>query len=268
MSDDMNAYFSGQLLFGDDFKSTQLKQWYEAEKEGYSGLVKAAGAYTYKYHALNERHGFRHIKLRPNAKALGIGAAYGEEFMPILDQLSRITSMDPSESFSRDHLGKVPVEFVQPQFSGDMPFEDGVFDLITSFGVMHHIANVSHVLVECARCLAPGGYMLLREPIVSMGDWRHPRKGLTKNERGIPYDILMQLAEKNFVVVRRTFFDFSPLGRLLASMNKSVFAHPATTHLDCVLATSLQFNKRYHRTTVMDRFGPASVYLVLSKSKP
>ncbi len=32
--------------------------------------------------------------------------------------------------------------------------------------------------------------MLLCEPIVSMGDWTHPRPGLTRHERGIPLSLL------------------------------------------------------------------------------
>src|SRR5438034_6737267 len=36
--------------------------------------------------------------------------------------------------------------YVKPRTNGDMPFDRETFDLITCFGVLHHIANISHVM--------------------------------------------------------------------------------------------------------------------------
>jgi len=69
---------------------------------------------------------------------------------------------------------------------GDIPMRGESADLVICLGVLHHIPNVSHVFAEMARVLRPVAKMVVREPICSMGDWRRPRRGLTRNERGIP----------------------------------------------------------------------------------
>ncbi len=127
-------------------------------------------------------------------EALGIGSAYGNEFMPIAQNIKQVTILDPSDAFSDvKEIYETPCKYIKPNPNGNMPFETNQFDLVTSMGVMHHIPNVSHVMSECYRCLNKGGIMLLREPIASMGDWRKLRTGLTKRERGIPLQILNEI---------------------------------------------------------------------------
>ncbi len=268
MDANIETYFSGEKLYGDDFSLEQLEKWYEEEAEGYSGLVKESKpAYAYVYHELNNMHGFRHATLPKNCSALGIGSAYCEEFLPILPHLDHITSLDPSKHFTIDRLRDVPVTLMQPSVDGKMPFLDDHFDIITCFGVLHHIANVTFVLGECFRVLKPGGIMFVREPIVSMGDWQQPRKALTKNERGIPFDLFIDMVKKQqFTIAKLTLFDFPPLGRLLSHFGVSTFAQRSTTVLDHAFSKIFAFNIKYHRVTTLDKFGPASVYLVLHKN--
>lgn len=234
---DIATYFAGEKLYGDDFTLEQLKKWCEEEAEGYSGLVAVARRrYSYAYHELNKIHGFRHEQLPRNCKALGIGSAYCEEFLPILSNLAHITALDPSEQFGIREFHDVPVSHVRPSIEGNMPFADDHFDIITCFGVLHHIANVSFVLRECYRVLKPGGVMFCREPIVTMGDWRKPRRGVTKNERGIPFDLFTEMVNRTgFDVSHETLFDFAPLGRLLSIVGLRAFAHKTTTILDYLL---------------------------------
>jgi len=265
---DMTTYLSGEKLYGDDFSIAQLKKWYEEEAEGYSSLVKETRRhYSYVYHELNKMHGFRHEKLPRNCEALGIGSAYCEEFLPILSNLAHITALDPSEQFSISKLHDVPVSHVRPSIEGKMPFVDNQFDIITCFGVLHHIANVSFVLEECHRVLKPGGVMFCREPIVSMGDWRNPRRGATKNERGIPFGLFTEMVKRSgFEISRKTLFDFAPLGRLLSVVGLTTFALKTSTILDYLLSWLFAFNKKYHRVGTLEKFGPASLYLVLHKN--
>lgn len=80
----MDKYFAGEILHGDDFTFEQIKQWYEDEKEGYSGLV--AGykkGYHYNYHNLNKLYGFNYLPKKKYVNVLGIGSAFGDEFAPI-----------------------------------------------------------------------------------------------------------------------------------------------------------------------------------------
>jgi len=264
---DMSCYFSGEKLYGDDFSKEQLAKWYDEEAEGYSGLVNQSPTdYSYVYHALNEMHGYRYENLPQGCSALGVGTAYCEEFLPIISKLAHITALDPSEHFATKELKGIPVSHVRPSIEGDMPFPNDSFDVITCFGALHHIANVSTVLKECHRVLKPGGVMFCREPIVSMGDWRILRKGLTKNERGIPVTLFIQTVEKcGFHLSRKVLFDFGPLGKLMSMFGMAIFSHKSTTMLDYILSQLFAFNIKYHRTGTLEKFGPASIFLILHK---
>lgn len=267
MSDKFDVFLSGKELYGDDFSLEQLVTWYAEEEDGYANLVtKRRGDYRYVYHQMNIFYGYRHIKLPLGAKILGIGSAYCDEFIPIVDRASEITALEPSEKFLARKLENVPIKYVKPRVTGEIPFENDSFDLITSFGVLHHIANVSFVLSECHRCLKKGGVMLLREPIVSMGDWRQPRRGLTKNERGIPFDVLKELtARSGFSIERMSLLDFPPFVRLMSILNRRVYLSKFLTFIDFALAKLFTVNKKYHRTGFFDRFGPAATYMILKK---
>jgi len=48
-----------------------------------------------------------------------------------------------------------------------MPFGDGQLRAITMLNVLHHLPNVERFFVEAARCVHPGGVMVMSEPWVS-----------------------------------------------------------------------------------------------------
>ena len=126
-----------------------------------------------------------------------------------------LTVVDPSQAFVCDRVHGIPATYVKPAADGTLPFGDGAFDLITCLGVLHHIPNVSRVLSELYRCLACGGYALLREPVISMGDWRLPRRGLTRRERGIPLPLFRRLLrETGFELASERLCLFPPIPRL------------------------------------------------------
>lgn len=268
MIENMSEYFSGIKLIGDDYSSTKLSEWYEDEKEGYANLgSKKRDSYQYPYHELNNLVSYRHIEDLHFKKVLGIGSAYGDEFIPISHRIDDITILDPSEHFSVvNNIFNTPCKYVKPSTCGDMPFESNTFDLIVAFGVFHHIPNVTHVISECRRVLKQGGIMLIREPIVSMGDWRRPRCGLTKNERGIPFDLFIDIAESEFNIRESTLCNFAPLSMLLSKIGVTPYAYKSLTKIDLMLSKLFSWNINYHATKLIDKFRPVSLALVLKKS--
>ena len=261
-------FFAGNMLYGDDFSEEQLNVWYEEEKEGYSGVVLSKQeVYRYHYHELNLFHLFRHANIPQGANAIGLGSAYGDEFIPITNRLSKITIIDPSDKFAEhETLNGTPLEYRKPNLNGKLDFPDKHFHLATSMGALHHIANVTTVLREFHRCLTPGGYMLIREPIVTQGDWRHPRRGLTKNERGIPYRLFKSIVtDVGFQIEHSALFDFAPFTRIMAELGIPAFTNPFTTRADRLLSLLFSFNTKYHRANFIQRFGPASLALVVRK---
>jgi len=265
---ELDEYYSGRKLYGDDFGPGELAEWYEDEREAYANLVTTYyDGQDYAWHALNRRHGFS--RLPPDRKfsnALGLGSAFGDEFLPIADRVKAVTVVDPSEAFDSDQVGGVPLRRVKPQMSGDLPFEDHAFDLVLCFGVLHHVANVSHVVKELARCTMPGGFAIIREPISSMGDWRSERVGLTKRERGIPHGLFQQIVQNaGYRVIASSLCVFPPLMKICERFRVSTFNSDRVTLIDDLCSRAFSWNIRYYRPRFSHKFAPSAMTWVLTK---
>ena len=177
---------------------------------------------------------------------MGFGSAYGDELKPISKYAKKIIILEPSDSFLNTNLTEENVEYVKPSIDGLMSFEDNSFDIITCFSVLHHIPNVSTVLKEMFRCLKPRGYLLIREPTVSMGDWRKVRTGLTKRERGIPLKVFDQMIKASgFVIISCNRCDFSLTSRLRLFINGPVYnsmmiVYVVFLHISLIMYTMLK----------------------------
>jgi SAM-dependent methyltransferase len=262
----VERYFSGAALYGDDFGAAEIAAWFADEREGYAALepVNHQAGYRYAYHGLNRVHGFRHLPPGRFQTAVGLGAAYAEELRPLVDRIDRIIVIEPSASLRASELRGVPLEYREPALNGDLPLGDATADLVTCFGVLHHIPNVSHVLAEIGRVLRPGGYALIREPIVSMGDWREPRRGVTKRERGIPLHLFRRATRGAGLSVERETLCACPLTPRLTrgwwpDSERSVA-------FDAVLCRLTAWNLRYHATAWHHKIRPTSAFLVLRRA--
>lgn len=262
----MRQYFDGDALYGDDFTQAEIDEWFEAEREDYADLGAAEhGSLTqYDYHALNRLHGFRHLPAGRFPRALGLGSAYGAEFLPIRDRIDHLTVLEPSEQLRSADLDGVPLEYVSPHPSGRMPLDDAAFDLVVSLGTLHHIPNVSFVVSEMGRVTHPGGHVVIREPVTSMGDWRHPRPGLTAHERGIPeavFDSAFAAAGLRVVHSAPCMFPTT------AKLNKYGWGFKTArgVRLDAALARATVWNRRYHSTRRREKLRPTAQYYVLRK---
>lgn len=267
MSDDILLSLRGEKLYGDDFSPVEIQEWFDDEQEAYANLgAKDRASYRYAYHALNTEHGYRHLPARHFKRVLSFGGAYGHELLPLIHRVQDVVISDPSEALEVSEISGVPVRYTKPQMDGSIPFPKGEFDLLTCFGVLHHIPNVSAVVAEFYRCLAPGGYALVREPIISMGDWRKPRRGLTMRERGIPLAILRELLRTvGFRIVRETLCVFPPMSRLHWFLKEPVYNYRWIVRWDRVVSALFAWNLRYHATNLAQKLRPAAAFYVLTK---
>ncbi|MFA5953748.1 MAG: class I SAM-dependent methyltransferase [Candidatus Pacearchaeota archaeon] len=261
----MNEYFSGKKLYGDDFNLKQIKEWYDDEKEGYSQLK---GDYeVYSYHEINKIHGYSKIKkIKIFDKVLSIGGATGEELIPIINKINEIFIIEPSKKLRKNNLMNKKIKYISPSSKGNLKFKNNTFDLITCFGTLHHIPNVSYVLKEMSKVVKKNGYILLREPIVSMGDWRKPRIGLTKRERGIPENILDKIIKENSLKIvskRKIMF---PLLRRLNYKNKKAGNNVLFVYFDYLISKLFFWNNKYHSTNFYQKLRPQSIFYVLKKN--
>lgn len=183
-----------------------------------------------------------------------------------MSRVQAVTILDPSDAFVRESIQGVPATYIKPNWDGRMPVPDNTFDLIICFGVLHHIPNVSFVVSEMTRTLKPGGYMSIREPIVSMGDWTKPRPGMTRRERGIPLAVLKNIIQS--CKLDTTYFsliDFQLTRHVFRPFVKEVFDSPFAVWFDEVMASLFSWNLRYHARNTLQKFRPASACFVLRK---
>jgi len=258
---------NGCRLYGEDFSHDEVVEWFEDERNAYADLGSSdRAAYRYSYHGLNLRHGFRYLPQRQFEHALGIGSAYGDEFLSIEDRVGRLTIVEPSPELRNARL-RLPVEYVEPQADGALPMPSRSVDLVLCLSVLHHIAKVSFAITEIARVLRAGGFAVIREPTISMGDWRKQRRGLTAHERGIPLRLLRDMiADVGLEVVNETRCMFSLTTRLtrLAGIGLP-YNSAGVVVLDAFACRLFGWNQTYHATHLHQRFRSTGVYLVLTK---
>jgi SAM-dependent methyltransferase len=266
-SEDIESCLQGERLYGDDFDVEQISHWHAEEKEAYAELgAKNANQYQYAYHAWNHFHAFRYFRGQQFQHAMGFGSAYGEEFFPIARNIGRITIVDPSDCFAQEKVCGVPATYVKPGPSGHIPIPAETFDLISCLGVLHHIPNVSFVVSELVRVLNRRSCIVMREPIVSMGDWRRPRRGLTKRERGIPLHLLKNIVDgAGLRILHQSLCAFPLTPRLFRWSDGGVYNNSVATILDALLSATFAWNVKYHARNFLQRLAPNAVFLILQK---
>jgi ubiquinone/menaquinone biosynthesis C-methylase UbiE len=253
-----DPYFNGSKLYGDDFGCESIKEWFEGEKEAYSKIL--GGNYNYEYHELNKFHAFDKLGKKYFEKVLLFGGASGLEILPIIQQVGEIFAIEPSMEIRKNNLSDKKINYINPNADASISFGDGSFNLITCFSVLHHIPNVSYAIRELARVLKPGGFLLLREPIISMGDWNTSRKYLTKRERGIPADLLNDMlinAGLKTIYSKKIVF---PLTRRFSFNNK------ITVMLDAILSSLFAWNYHYHAQNIFQKIQPGVMAYILEKN--
>ncbi len=266
----------GRKLFGDDFSSEQIRQWYETEVSGFFDLLSnhyritdADNRYAYEYAALNHFHAFAALLGRRFETCLALGCAAGDDIAPLAVVVQRFIAIEPDGRWWREEIGGKPAQYLKPSFLGDLPVQSQTIDVATSIGVLHHIPNVSHVVSEIARVLRVGGLFVVREPISSMGDWRKPRPGLTAHERGLPLPWFEQLARANgFRVLRRRACMFNPLTSLCKRLGFATpLAMPPIVRIDSWLSEALRWNIHYWRDSLAKKLAPSSAFWILERAR-
>lgn len=265
---------SGRSLYGDNFSSEQIREWYDSEVTGYFDLLSnhykvtdADNQYSYEYDALNQFHAIGRLRNRQFDTCLALGCAAGDDIAPLAPVVRRFIAVEPAEKWWRDDIGGKPAIYMSPSPIGDIKLDSATVDLATSFGVLHHIPNVSHVVGEIARVLKPGGLFVLREPISSMGDWRKARAGLTANERGLPIEWFESLARTTgFKILARHACMFGPLSAIIRKLGiSSPFASMPIVKLDWLISEVFRWNARYWRDTFAKKLAPSSAFWILQR---
>lgn len=262
----MEEYFSGLRLYGDDFSPAEIEAWYLDERTAYFELWSATReAHYYDYHALNWLHGYRYLPPGPLGRVLSFGGANGEELRPIAGRASSIAIVEPG-SYPDSQLEGTAVTYLRPVPSGRLAALDGEVDVLTCFGALHHVPNVTAVVTEFGRVLRAQGRALVREPIITMGDWRRPRRGLTTRERGIPARILERAyANAGLKILHRAPCVHPLTSRLGPLFGVRSFNSRILTATDAVLSRCTPWPTVYHPTRAWQKLQPSSMFYVLQR---
>lgn len=260
----------GRRLHGSDLDEASIAAWFADEQRGYADLAGAradpAGEDPAAEHAIRF-HVLPFLGTRKFARCLALGAADGREYAPLAGRVGGFVAIEPGRGFWRKTIAGVPADYRMPTLHGTLDLADGSCDLAGSFGVLHHIPNVGEILGEVARVLAPGSPFLIREPITSLGDFRRPRPGLTRNERGIPHAMLdAMLAEAGFAVRAKRFVNFPGSREIPARLGlANAWDNALIVRLDAALAAMTAWNARYWRPRRRDKLAPRSAYWVAER---
>jgi SAM-dependent methyltransferase len=247
---------SGEVLYGNDFTPDEMTAWFEDEKRGYIDIYQSYKVSGYQYHALNHSLGTP-LRDRRYETCLVLGCAEGTDVLALDLDIGRIIAIEPAEEWHRDSLAGIPASFRVPALDGTIDLPDASVDLCLAIGVLHHIPNVEHLVAEMGRVLKPGGRMLVREPINSMGDWTIPRAGHTKNERGIPPALMARFMGRAGLKLDRTSYHYCIVPQLATKLGREPYNSRLFTTLDRLLSEALAWNARYWRPRKIDKLAPA-----------
>ncbi len=260
----------GRRLFGEGLDDAGLAAWFADERNGYFGIVGDGSNRDDAMRgtgACNQRHIFRHLPPGRFSCCLALGAANGREYAGLAERVDHFVAIEPGRAFWHRTIAGVPADYRTPTLRGKIDLPDGACDLAGSFGVLHHIPNVSEVLAELARVLAPGAPLMIREPIISLGDFRQPRLGLTRNERGIPHAVMdAMLQDAGFRIDAKSFIRFPLLHPVARSLGMDApWESKAFVGLDTVLSQLMAWNIRYWRPQLWQKIAPTMAYWLAVK---
>lgn len=98
-------------------------------------------------------------------RVLEIGCGLGSDTQTWLESGARLTSIDLARravESTRDRLALFGHSFTPAQASAlALPFADGAFDLVYSWGVLMHTGDTRLAIREACRVVAPGGTVIL-----------------------------------------------------------------------------------------------------------
>lgn len=260
----------GKKLYGNNYDFDQLAEWYADEENGYFDLTNEEhlyyGEYVYDQKAGTPFHA-RKLPKKIYPICVALGCARGDDIISLNRSIGRVIAIEPTKAWWRNDIFGIPAEYVGPNISGKIELEDDSVDLVVAFGCLHHVANVEYVISEMSRVLKPNGWMAIREPIISMGDFRGNRVGLTKRERGIPVHLMEHFLTKTGMnVVHRSYCSFNPFILIFHKLGIWVpFNYLSITIFDWILSEMTAFNVRYWRPKFWQKFAPASAAFIAQK---
>jgi len=124
--------------------------------------------------------------MRPGSSVLEVGCGVGLDSTQMARHGLRVTAVDltvvaPATANRRAHREHFDIEYLCAD-GEHLPFPDGSFDYVYSFGVMHHAPDTQRCIDETYRVLRPGGQALI------MLYHRHSLNEVVHRILGVPFE--------------------------------------------------------------------------------
>jgi SAM-dependent methyltransferase len=102
-------------------------------------------------------------------KLLDVGCGTGIYFKLLAQYADEIEALDNSEdmlSVARQYCQKEGLKNIRLKMGSaeSLPYEDGLFDVVISLDLLHHVPDIDRTLGEVHRVLKNGGHFLVFEP--------------------------------------------------------------------------------------------------------
>jgi ubiquinone/menaquinone biosynthesis C-methylase UbiE len=174
--------------------------------------------------------------LKPTDKILEIGCGIGSVVFELSKQGYDITGTDISQEAIAYGLKKYGNIKLQVQPAEILQFEDQAFNIVMSFDLFEHIAQVDRHITEVYRVLRPGGYYLFQTPNKYSNTifetfksksfkWRHAHPSLHTprqlKKRLAKYGFESQFVKMNPIneFTIKKLQRFGPIGRIFKHIN-------------------------------------------------
>ena len=110
--------------------------------------------------------------------------------------------------------------------------------------------------------------MLLREPIVSIGNWQSPRPSLTKHKRGIPLSIFYSiLVNSGFKIINQKKCFHTITQKITSMVPGMSFNDRKSVLFNEILSNFLVWSKKYHPNNIVEKLRPTNVFFTVANRK-
>jgi ubiquinone/menaquinone biosynthesis C-methylase UbiE len=150
------------------------------------------------------------------SKVLDIGCGYNADFLKkIQNKNCECVGLDISVN---KEIKSTSINLVEHDLNKKLPFNDDIFDVVTSLANLEHLISPEAVLSEIYRVLKPGGTLLLTTPSVYAGPVLEfmsfklhliSENEIKDHKNYFNKDILVNLCKKvGFLYVKHRYFQF------------------------------------------------------------
>jgi SAM-dependent methyltransferase len=165
---------------------TSVRQYWEFEPCGRSLSSSDPGSLSFFDEIERRRYeqepfimSFAEFERWGNCRVLEIGVGVGTDFTRFVRAGAEATGIDLTEAAVSLVRRRLELEHLAAEVrvadAESLPFEDGTFDLVYSWGVLHHTPDTVRAIAEAHRVLRPGGQARImlysRRSWVALGVW-------------------------------------------------------------------------------------------------